>query len=126
MATYIARKYKSLRLVIEPRSSKEVEGRRIQTGLHGRFLTGKTIEFNQGEYTTNDPREIEAIDSHPEIGLSFYRADRQGVDTPSDEAVAKYNEKREVVESVTNTCPECGFNAKSDFGLQAHMRKHEG
>lgn len=37
---------------------------------------------------------------------------------------AKVELEKEETDGSAVTCPDCGFVAKSDFGLQAHVRKH--
>ena len=56
---YVAR-YRSLRLVMKPSYSKEVDGRSIP-------VSGTAIQFEDNQYSTSDPAEIEFLDSRPEL-----------------------------------------------------------
>lgn len=122
--TFIAKKYKQLRVVLDPRISESVGGIRVMKGMTGQFPQGKTVEFNEGEYSTSDEAIIEALKAHPSYGMSFYSDEPGEAITPTDEAVALENEKKEVAEELASQCPKCGEQFKNAAALTGHMRVH--
>ena len=122
--TFISRKYKELRVVLDPKWAKEVEQRRVMTGLHGHFPAGKTVEFHDGVYVTSNEKEIELLKNHQSYGMSFYSSE-DGADTPTDEALRHMNEKKTVAEEIASQCPECGKKFGSEAAVRAHMKVHK-
>ena len=66
MTTYFS-KFKELRLIV--RSSRPVN----KNG-NIEIISGKSIDFLNGKYSTNDPAEITFIEAHPEFNRSVYKA----------------------------------------------------
>ncbi len=64
-AQYIS-KYLALKLIDKASYSKEVDGKVV-------VVPGKSIQFNEGTYETDDPNEIKFLDSHPNCGTVFIR-----------------------------------------------------
>jgi hypothetical protein len=57
-------KYLNLKLVDKASYTKEVDGRVV-------VVPGKSIQFNQGVYETEDPDEIKFLESHANFGSVF-------------------------------------------------------
>lgn len=108
---FISRKYKQLRIVLDPKAHREVEGRRMMVGLNGQFPIGKVIEFQEGKYETKDPIVIEALKSHEAYGYDFYslEVDDRGkpkAAKPSEKALREHNEKKALANEVADTNPK--------------------
>jgi len=65
MTKYIA-KYLQLKLINKASYTKEVEGRIV-------VVSGKSIQFEDGVYKTNDKDEIAFLDNHPNCGSVFVK-----------------------------------------------------
>lgn len=108
---FISRKYKQLRVVLDPKAAKEVEGRRMMVGLKGDFPIGKTVEFQNGVFVTDDPKVIKLLKSHDDYGVDFYaletdkKTGKPVAAKPSDEALRKLNEKKGLAQEVADTNP---------------------
>lgn len=109
-------KYKELRIIITPTRKREVNGEMY-------MQVGKTIEFKNNVYTTDDPEEIEMIANSKGYGYIFY-SDERVADTPDDATVLAMNEKKAAAAGIGIECRECGFIAKNELGLMGHMKKH--
>ncbi len=59
-------KYLNLRLIDKSSYSKEIEGRIV-------VVPGKSIQFAEGVYETEDPNEIKFLDNHPNCGNVFIK-----------------------------------------------------
>ena len=108
---FLSRKYKQLRIVLDPKAHREVEGRRMMVGLMGQFPIGKVVEFQNGKYETNDQRVIEAMKAHESFGYDFYslEVDEKGrpkAAKPSDKAIREHNEKKALANQVADTDPK--------------------
>lgn len=66
-AKYIA-KYLQLKLIDKAAYTKEVDGRIVVT-------PGKSIQFTDGVYETEDPQEIKFLESHPNFGSVFIKVE---------------------------------------------------
>jgi len=114
---FISKKYKALQLVLQPTTKRYV-------GLKWQIVPGTRVVFENGVYETEDKEIIEALKSHRLYGVQFY-TDEPKADEPNREGAKEENAKKAVAEEIASVCPVCGFEAKSEFGLRAHMRKHE-
>ena len=123
---FIARKYKELRLTVDPRIRIRDQGRSITKSLTGETQLGLTIEFHNGLFETKDPTIIAILKNHPRYGLDYISDERsKDANIPGVEAVAEMNEKKAVAEELRSTCTVCGAKFKTEFALQGHMRKHD-
>ena len=105
---FISKKYKSLRIVLDAKTFVVLDGRKILTGLEGKFKNGKTIEFENFEYKTEDPKIIEVLKSSPDYGLDFYalESDKKGMTKEpklSETAMRKLNEKKSLAHEAADT-----------------------
>lgn len=107
---FIARKYKRLRLVIDPITYQMSAGRKILTSLNGAFPLGLSVQFEGGKYETKDKKIIDALRKHPQYGYSF--SSPEEIVEPSIEAIREINEKKELVEKVRKTNPPKGTPVK--------------
>lgn len=123
--TFFSRKYKELRVVLDPKTYKVEAGVRMATGLTGKFPIGRSVQFQDGMYTTSDPAEIKALKEHESYGLGFYSDEPGEAAEPTDEALRKENEKKELAEAARSTCPECGKKFANEMGVVAHMKVHK-
>lgn len=125
---FISRKGASLRLVIDPRIRKSVEGRVLIGSLRDKFPAGLTVEFVNGIYETEDKAIIKELKNHSEFGYRFY-SDEEGVaEKPTEEAKKTEKEKKELAEKIRSNCPVegCGQKFANEQLLEVHMREHEG
>jgi len=113
-------KYKEHLIVMRPAINQ------IVNGVFNR-VSGKYIEFKNGEYETDDKEEIAFLKAKPYFGSEIW-------EEKTGEQI-----KQEAVETIANLtgitdtksgqvsfkCEKCGFEAKSKLGLTAHMKKHE-
>ena len=60
-------KYRELRLVVKSAYSKEVDGRIVT-------YQGKSIQFHDGMFETEDPEEIKFLEGHKNFGNTFVKA----------------------------------------------------
>ena len=65
MAQFIS-KYREFKVLVKASKSKEVNG-------NLEVVPGKSINFENGFYSTEDPVEIKFLENHPEFGKSVYR-----------------------------------------------------
>lgn len=111
---FIARKYRGLRVILKPAYRQIVNG--VDT-----YQSGKTVEFNNGVFETNDPELIQALKACNVYGSMFI--------SDSGEAevnVLAENTRREAVAKADPfACPYCDFVAKNEGGLRFHIRKHD-
>lgn len=107
---FIARKYKSLRIVIDAISYEMVAGKKVMTSLNGIFPRGLSIQFVAGRYETKDKAIIEALRKNPQYGYAF-SSPEEAVE-PTVEAVREINEKKELTEKVRKTNPPKGAPVK--------------
>lgn len=111
---FISRKYKNLRIVLDQKAHKEVDGRRMMVGLNNQFPIGKTVEFNEGTFQTDDPKVIAALKADEGFGYEFYalETDKKTGEVvapkPKDAALRKANEKKVIAQEVADTNPEAG------------------
>lgn len=118
---FFTRKYKNLRLVVEPRSTIVIEGVPIIKGLNNRFPLGLTVEFIDGQYKTNDPEIIKAIKKHPNYGTHFYAEDYNPEDRNEEGALAD-EEKKSAAERVGSQCPFCAEKFANKGLLAMHVK----
>jgi len=110
-------KYANLRLILEPKRWKEIEG--------SKFLTdGLTVEFHNGQYSTNDKDIIEKLKNTKIFGRDYWSGEK-GKDELTVEAVREKNEENEYKEELQSTCPECGKKFKTEFALKGHLASHD-
>ena len=64
-------KYLELKIVQKPTYSKEIDGRIVVT-------PGKSIQFHDGMFETENPEDIKFLDNHPNFGNVFIKV--EGVD----------------------------------------------
>lgn len=105
---FISKKYKSLRVVLDPKSYQIIEGKRLVVGLEGKFKIGKTIEFENHKFETDDKAVIDALKNSDQYGFEYYalEKDKEGKVKEvklSEQALRKINEKKELVEDVADT-----------------------
>lgn len=117
---FVSTKYRQLRVVLDPKSHIEIQGKRITKGLYDKFKNGLVIEFQDGEFKTDDQRVIEALKSARGFGVDYITEGLE-VEVPSDEAVEHINAKKEVAESTRTTCQFCGKKFRKEFELNAHI-----
>lgn len=123
---FISKKYKALRIVLDPKGYQAVEGRRVTVGLNRLYPTGKSIEFQNGLYDTNDPKIIKLLKNHPDYGSSFFSDELgESANQATDEAIAKENEKKAMAEKAGSICPDCGKKFANAELLDAHAKTHE-
>lgn len=96
------------------------------------LIPGKTIEFSNHEYITQDEEEIAFLKAHREFGVTF-DIKQSAQEIQSDILKMAEKIKAEGVQvsdgakdaGAVFVCDKCGFEAKSKLGLQAHSKKHE-
>lgn len=95
-------------------------------GMTGQFPIGKTAEFEDGVFNTDDPKVIKFLKAHPHYGVDFVANDPEeaGVEL-SDQAVREQNEKKVLAEESGGGCPTCGKQFKSTSQLNTHMLTHQ-
>lgn len=86
MAKYIS-KYLQLRIVRKPSYTKEVEGRLV-------VVPGKSIQFVDGVYETEDEEEIKFLENYPNFGSTFVRVDTKDLEK-AKKKLAQTLEERE-------------------------------
>lgn len=101
---FIARKYKRLRVVLDPISFKEVAGKRVLIGLNGDFKLGYSAQFDNGKFETKDPAIIKALKGNPGYGFEYSALEFAPVLT--EEAKNTKSEKKLVSEQVAQTNKE--------------------
>jgi hypothetical protein len=108
-------KFKSHRIVLKPA--------RHRLALDGgkEYIPGLSAQFQNGVFETSDENTIAALRAHQDFGLDFFVVGEQSNPT-SDEGVRALDEDQAGVINSVTSCPECTFNAKTNAGLQAHMR----
>lgn len=107
---FLARKYRSLRIVIDPITYQMSGGKRVLTSLNGNFPLGLSIQFQGGRYETSDKKIIEALRKHPQYGYAF--SSPEETVEPTREAIREINDRKEVVEKVRKTNPPKGAPVK--------------
>jgi len=118
---FVSTKYRQLRVVLDPKSQMEIQGKRVTKGLYDLFPNGKTVEFNDGEYETKDKAIINALKSSSGYAVDFVTDEREA-DQPNDEALLKKNEKKEFANEIASVCPKCGAKYRKPIELEAHMK----
>lgn len=88
------------------------------------FVAGTCVKFENGRYSTEDKDIIKALKESRFCGVDFFIGDQSENLEPSPAAKEELAKEKEAVSLASLTCPECGFVAKSEFGLNGHMRKH--
>lgn len=120
------------RIVLDPRASREVNGRFVSESLDKKFEgfdNGLTVEFHNFIFETADPVIIEALKAHKDHGFMFSILDDAPVEL-SEEAQEKIATREEVVNEVGSTdenalkCDSCEFTGKTIKGLEVHKRTH--
>lgn len=114
---FISRKYKNLRIVTSPTRKMVVDSQLVT-------MPGKTIEFSDYKFETNDTEVIEALKKSKSYGVWFYPADGESVITPNPDGAREEKSRQEAAEEIGSICPDCGFKAKTAQGLEMHMRVH--
>jgi len=74
--TYVS-KYLQLKLIRESSYTKEVKGKILP-------VAGKSIQFNQGAFTTSDKEEIKFLENHKNFGTIFIKVDKDAVSERAD------------------------------------------
>ncbi len=120
---FISKKYSALRLVLDPKTAVEVEGRRVTKGLYG-STSGVTVEFHDNKFETEDKDLIKQLKAHRLFGVAFYSDDKKA-DEPNPEGLKEENEKHELAEEAGSICPVCGEKFKNSKFLDKHMKKHD-
>lgn len=98
---FISRKYKRLRVVLDPISFREVAGKRILIGLNGDFKLGYSAKFEGGKFETKDPAIIKALKSNPGYGFEYSALETNP--KPTEEAKQTKLEKKVVAAQVADT-----------------------
>ena len=101
---FISRKYKRLRVVLDPISFREVAGKRILIGLNGDFKLGYSAKFEDGKFETKDPAIIKALKSNPGYGFEYSALEANPIITK--EAEKTKAEKKLAAEEAANTNPD--------------------
>jgi len=119
-------KYREHRIVMTPTYKKQI-------GINTVIVPGKAIEFKNFEFYTKDKEEIEFLKSSSEYGSVIHSApEKEDIkknilkladEIKSDKISEKPEDNKEKKPSLK--CEFCGFIAKSELGLKAHMKKHE-
>lgn len=99
---FIAKRYKELRIVLDPAMTYIERGQRFKKGMLGIFPNGFAVEFVDKEYSTNDKKIIEALKAHKSYNVEFFSDDPEP-SIISDEAARDLNEKREVADRAADT-----------------------
>lgn len=107
-------KYKGLRIVLKA-------ARTIVVDNHRMLETGKTVEFQNGLYETNDPEEIKALKGYKRYGIDYWTDSKQA-DEPSVEGVREVNDEKAVAEAIGSKCDWCGKDYKTQFALENHQK----
>lgn len=110
MATFYSRKYKELKVTLDPRGVAVKNGRTLIAGLKGDFPQGLTVEFQNGMYETNDPKIIKALRSNKNYGRGFFEEDQKVELTP--EQARKENERKELAKKAAETDPKADEDSK--------------
>lgn len=110
-------KIANLRLVMEPKRWKEIDG--------SKFLTdGLTVSFLNGQFNTKDEELIKKLKATKIYGRDYWAADK-AKDELTVEAVKEKNEEAEYKEAtLQSTCPECGKKFGSEASLRGHLLSH--
>lgn len=113
---FLSPQYPQQEVVLKPaRHTMDTMGNRV-------FVPGITIKFVDGQYSTDDREEIEAIKKLNIYGTEIFSG--AGDTQANPEAIKRLNIERSAVPDPT-ACSKCSFKAKTKLGLIAHMRKHE-
>jgi len=89
-------------------------------------MQGKSIQFDNGTYQTDDPQEIELIKQLDTYGTEIFSGEAGEPSIPSTAAIKRKNTEQAAVPDPTG-CPKCSFKAQSKAGLLSHMRfRHSG
>lgn len=110
-------KYENLRLVIQPKRWKEVDG--------SKFLTdGITVEFRNGVFDTEDKELITSLKGCRSFGQDFWSAEGEKDELPV--AAAKdINDIKEFKEKTESQCEICGKKFDNKQKLAGHMLSHK-
>lgn len=73
---FVTKKYKNLRIVIDPKGTVLAEGRRIVTGLLGLSKVGLSVEFIDGHFETDDEKIIDLLKKNDDYGISFVAVEK--------------------------------------------------
>lgn len=122
--TFLSLKFKSLRIVLDAKCMKEVQGRLISSSLNGLFPAGYTAEFVDGEFTTDNQAVISAMREHPYFGAMFTSIDAEAGEM-SKVGAEMLDVRKETAEALASTCTECGKKFANEAGLKIHMRSHQ-
>ena len=132
--TFQSIRFAEHRIVLDPRTMKEVNGRVLAVSLdklHPAYPNGLTVEFKNHLFTTSDPIIIEALKEHADYGMMFVALE-EGKTELTPEAARKINERRGAAAQAASTDPNqctvegCGYVAKNKRDLGLHMKSHEG
>lgn len=105
-----------------------------QIGINTVIVPGKAIEFKDFEFYTKDKKEIEFLKNSPEFGSVIHTAPEKEDIKKDIKKLAEELDEEEKSEKPKDSkdekkpslkCEQCGFVAKSELGLKAHMKKHE-
>lgn len=88
------------------------------------FVPGICVKFENGRYVTEDKAIIESLKNSRFCGVDFFIGEQKENLELTPQAKEELTKEKEAVSLASLTCPECGFVAKSEFGLKGHMRKH--
>lgn len=109
-------KFANLRLILEPKRWKEIDG--------SKFLTdGLTVEFQNGQFSTKDEELIKKLKNTKVFGRDYWTGEK-GKDELTPEAVKEINETKEYIGKLESKCPECGKEFGSEASLRGHMLSH--
>ena len=118
---FFTRKYRNMRVVVEPRSTVVIEGVPIIKGLNNKFPLGLAVEFKDGLYKTNDPAIIKALKAHVNYGVHFFAEDIKPGEQ-NEEGAQMEQDKREGVEGATSKCQFCGEKFANKGLLGIHIK----
>ena len=123
---FLATKRRNLRVVIEPRIAREIGGQRVMGGMFEKYPAGRTIEFVDGEFHTDDKELIKDIKAHVHYGVDFVSSEKDEAPVaPTDQALREQNEKAEIVEELGSQCPKCGKEFKNAAAVNGHLATHK-
>jgi signal peptidase I len=88
------------------------------------LVRGKSAQFEDGKFETNDKDTIKLLTESPYYGNYFWSPENKAKVT--EEARNIMAKEAESAEATLTSCPYCSFNAKNHFGLMSHLRgKHK-
>ena len=110
-------RYKSYRIGLIP--SRYV----IDSLQRRQFIPGKSAQFSEFEFETQDKELIKLMFESSYYGVDFWSTEAQKVNPEAQKILEQETQSNTMTET---SCPYCTFKAKTNFGLKAHLRiKHK-